>query len=79
MHRSPSTCPTRSALGNGALVVLTDRPLITVSSADLVAGLDGRGDAEFSTAGVDHVRVPVVDGNQQQYATISPTPGPPPS
>lgn len=60
------------------LVVLTDIPLIILQSADLAAGLDASVTLQFKNAGQTTLRVPVVDGSQPQYRTItpSPTPGP---
>jgi hypothetical protein len=52
--------------------VLTDGPFITVRSPDLKAGLTADVTLQFSTAGSATVRVPVIDGNEGPYATISP-------
>lgn len=65
------------SLANGTLVVLTDRALITLSSADLEAGLDASVTLKFANAGEITLRVPVVDGNIPQYATITPAPATP--
>ena len=67
------------SLGNGAQIVLTDRPLITVTSPDLVAGRSSSVTMQFEKAGEVTVLVPIVDGNEPQYATISPSPAPTPS
>lgn len=70
------------SVANGVLVVLTDRALITVTSADLEAGLDASVTLKFANAGEITLRVPVVDGNIPQYQSITPaptTPSPTPS
>jgi hypothetical protein len=64
------------ALGNGVLAILTERPLITVKSADLRPGLTAKLVLQFTTAGEVTVLVPVVDANVPAYATISPSPTP---
>ena len=56
--------------------MLTDQSPITVKSPDLMAGLDAIVTLAFQNAGEATVRVPVVDGNEPQYATIKPTPTP---
>jgi len=66
--------PDPIALGNNVQVVLTDRPLIIVSSADLAPGLAATLTLTFSSAGQVTVRVPVVDANIPWYVTVSPTP-----
>jgi hypothetical protein len=43
-----------------------------VRSPDLKAGLTADVTLQFSTAGSATVRVPVIDGNEGPYATISP-------
>jgi hypothetical protein len=67
------------AVGNGVLVVLTKRPLITVHSPDLKPGLTASLVLTFSSAGQATVLVPVVDANQPDYATVVPTPSGAPS
>ena len=67
------------SFGNGAQIVLTDRPLITVTSPDLVPGGSVSVTLQFKNAGEVTVLIPVVDGNEPQYATISPSPVPTPS
>ena len=67
------------SFGNGAQIVLTDRPLITVSSPDLVPGQTSNVTLQFKNAGEAKVVVPIVDGNEPQYASISPSPEPTPS
>ncbi|MBA3529652.1 MAG: hypothetical protein H0T91_10175 [Propionibacteriaceae bacterium] len=74
-----ATVPDPVALGNGQLVVLTQRNLITISSADLKPGLTARLVLQFSTAGEATVLVPIVDANQPEYATITPSPSSTPS
>ncbi|HYP43740.1 MAG TPA: hypothetical protein VEQ66_00895 [Propionibacteriaceae bacterium] len=60
-------------------VVLTKRPLITVTSADIQAGLTAKMVLRFEKAGEVTTNAPVVDATLPQYATISPTPGASPS
>jgi hypothetical protein len=67
------------SFGNGAQIVLTDRPLITVTSPDLLPGQSSRVTMQFENAGEVTVLVPIVDGNEPQYATISPSPASTPS
>lgn len=62
------------SFGNGAQIVLTDRPLITVSSPDLVPGQSSSVTLQFKNAGGVKLLVPIADGNEPQYATISPAP-----
>ena len=71
-----ATLPNTVSLANGVLVVLTDQAPITVKSPDLMAGLDAIVTLAFQNAGEVTLRVPVVDGNEPQYATIKPTPTP---
>lgn len=74
---APITASSTSvALGNGTLKVLTAGPLITVTSADLAPGLDAIVTLQFKNAGQSTLRVPVVDGTQPQYKSISPSPLP---
>jgi hypothetical protein len=61
---------------SNSMVVLTDRPLITVKGADLEEGLVARLVFSFATAGEVTTTAPVVDADQPAYATISPTPSP---
>jgi hypothetical protein len=58
------------------MIVLTDGTPITVRSPDLVAGLTARLTLTFAKAGEVTVVVPVMDGNEPVYATISPEPTP---
>lgn len=67
------------AIGTTKPVVLTDRPLITVTSADLQPGLTARMVLRFKKAGETTTNAPVVDGTLPQYRTISPTPSAPAS
>lgn len=67
------------ALGNGSLVVLTDRPLITLTSADLLAGLEARVVLQFSEVGEVTTTVPVVSAEAPEYRTITPSASPSPS
>jgi hypothetical protein len=67
-----ATLPNTVSIANGALVVLTDGAPITVSSPDIAAGLTARMTLTFTKAGEVTVLVPVMDGNEPQYATISP-------
>ena len=63
----------------GASVVLTQRPLINVTSADIEAGLTAKMVLRFAKAGEVTTNAPVVDASLPQYATISPTPSATPS
>ena len=67
------TLPNPVALGNNSMVVLTDRPLITVKSADLQSGLVVKLVFQFSKAGEVTTNAPVVDADQPAYATITPS------
>ena len=58
------------------MVVLTDGPPITVKSPDIEAGLSATLTLTFESAGEATVKVPIVDGNEPHYATISPAPTP---
>ncbi len=60
----------------GLPVVLTDGTPITVKSADIAAGLSATVNLTFATAGEVTLKVPIMDGNQPQYASISPAPTP---
>jgi hypothetical protein len=70
------TIPNTVSLANGLQVVLTDQQPITVKSPDLMAGLDAEVTLAFQNAGEVTLRVPVVDGNEPQYAALKPTPTP---
>ena len=71
-----ATIPNGVTLANNLLVVLTDGPVITVSSPDLVAGLDASVTLQFEKVGQATVRVPVVDGAVPQYRSITASPTP---
>jgi hypothetical protein len=64
------------SFANGAPIVLTDGSPIAVNSPDLAAGLSAAVTLQFRNAGEAKAVVPVVDGNEPQYATISPAPTP---
>jgi len=64
------------SLANNLLVVLTNGTPITVKSADIAPGLSATMTLTFQSAGEVTVKVPVMDGNEPQYATISPAPTP---
>jgi hypothetical protein len=70
------TLPDPVAVGNNTMVVLTDRPLITVKSADLKSGLVAKLVFRFSKAGEVTTTAPVVDADQQAYATVTPSGSP---
>jgi hypothetical protein len=74
-----ATLPQTVSFANRGQIVLTDMPLITVASADLAPGLSARLTLQFKNAGEVSVIVPVVDGTEPQYATISPSPASTPS
>ena len=74
-----ATIPAPIPLENGELVVLTQRPLITITSPDLQAGLTAKVVLTFEQVGDVTVLVPVIDGNQEEYRTISPSPSSAPS
>lgn len=66
--------PDPIAVGNGSLVVLTDRAPIMVTSPDLEAGLTARLVLSFTTAGEVVMLVPVVDANQSEFSDVTPAP-----
>jgi hypothetical protein len=70
------TMPNPVGLTPGSLVILTNRELITVKSADLIVGGDAELTLTFSTVGEFTTRVPVVDADQPDYQTITPSPTP---
>jgi hypothetical protein len=74
-----ASIPNTVSLANGVQVVLTDQAPITVKSPDLMAGLETIVTLAFQNAGETTRRVPVVDGNEPQYATLKPTPTATPS
>lgn len=63
-------------LNPGALVILTQQPSIELRSADLVVGLEAEVTLTFDKAGELKTRVPIVDADEQPYATITPSPAP---
>ena len=60
------------SFANGAPIVLTDGTPIAVNSPDLAAGLTAKVTLQFKNAGEATAVVPVVDGNEPEYATITP-------
>jgi hypothetical protein len=62
------------SFGNGAPIVLTDGSPIVLRSADLAPGLTANLKLQFRNAGEANAVVPVADGNEPQYASISPAP-----
>jgi hypothetical protein len=70
------TMPDPVGLSPNVLVVLTERPLIELKSPDLIVGADAQLTLTFSTAGDLNIRVPIVDANQPDYATITPSAAP---
>ena len=64
------------SFANGAPIVLTDGTPIALNSPDLAAGLTANVTLQFRNAGEATAVVPVVDGNEPHYATISPAPTP---
>jgi hypothetical protein len=64
------------SIANRAQIVLTDQTPIEVTSADLAAGNTASLTLTFANAGAVTVVVPVVDGTEPQYASISPAPTP---
>jgi hypothetical protein len=71
-----ATIPSTVSLANQLLVVLTDGTPITVKSPDIAPGLSATLTLTFQSAGQVTVKVPVADGNEPQYATITPAPTP---
>ena len=70
------TLPDPVGLSPDVLVILTDRPLIELKSPDLIVGADAEVTLTFSTAGDLTIRVPIVDADQPDYKTITPSPAP---
>ncbi len=64
------------SIANRAQIVLTDQAPIGVTSADLAPGGTASLTLTFANAGEVTVIAPVVDGNEPQYASISPAPAP---
>ena len=73
------TVPSTVAVANGLQVVLTDQAPIILKSPDLMAGLDAIVTLQFDNAGEMTRQVPIVDGNEGQYRTVSPSPTPTPT
>lgn len=63
----------------GTLVVLTEIEPITVKSADLIVGAEAELTLSFANVGEQTLRVPIVDADQPDYATITPPPAASPS
>ena len=51
-------------------------PLIELKSPELIVGSDAEVTLTFSTAGDLTIRVPIVDADQPDYKTITPSPAP---
>jgi len=71
-----ATLTSTVSFANGRVLVLTDGSPITLRSADLAPGLTANVKLQFRNAGEGTAVVPVVDGNEPQYASISPAPTP---
>lgn len=67
------TIPSTVSVANGLQVVLTDQPPIIVKSPDIKPGLDADVTLQFENAGEVALRVPILDGNEPQYATLKPS------
>jgi hypothetical protein len=67
------------ALPGGRLVVLTNQPLITVSSPQLVAGGAASVTLQFAGSGEVALNCPVVDGNLPEWSSIGSSASPSPS
>ena len=73
------TLPNAVTIANGAQVVLTNTPLIVLNSPDLVVGFSAKITLQFQNAGQITLMVPIADGSQPQYASITPAPATPSS
>lgn len=71
-----ASLPAPVPFGGRTSVVLTNIPLIILKSADIVPGLDATVILQFKNAGQSTLRVPIADGNQPQYKSITPSPSP---
>ncbi len=72
-----ATLGTAVSVANGTQIQLSDLAPITVRSPELVAGQTASLTLTFASAGVHPpVRVAIADGNQPQYASITPAPAP---
>jgi len=69
--------PNTVALANRAQVVLTSGQPITVTSPDIVPGLTATLTLAFKNPGTVSTTVPVADGNEGQYTSITPVPATP--
>jgi hypothetical protein len=67
------TIPSTVSLANGLQVVLTDQPPIIVKSPDIMPGFGANVTLQFENAGEVTLRVPILDGNEPQYATLKPS------
>ena len=63
----------------GRLVVLTNLPLITVSSPELVAGGAASVTMQFKGSGTVALNCPIVDGNLPEWASVGASPSPTPT
>jgi hypothetical protein len=61
------------SFANGAPIVLTDGSPIVLRSADLAPGLTANVTLQFRNAGQATALVTVVDGNEPQFSSISPS------
>ena len=71
--------PAPVELPAGRLIVLTNGPLITVSSPALVAGGAASVTLEFAGTGEVALNCPIVDGNLPEWRTIGTSASPSPS
>jgi hypothetical protein len=69
-----ATLTSTVSFANGTAFVLTDNTPITLTSGDLAPGLTATVKLQFRNAGEGMAVVPVVNGNEPQYASISPAP-----
>jgi len=60
-------------IGSHALTVLVDQPAITISQANMKAGLTVELTLSFATAGDYTLRVPVIAADNPVWATVSPS------
>ena len=67
----PATLPAPVELPPGALVVLTDQPLIRVSAPGIEAGSSATVTMQFAQAGAVTLICPVVDGTVPPWSEIS--------
>jgi len=61
-------------VADGALVVLTSGPFITVQSADLTPGRTATLTLQFQKAGEITLQTTVVDGKQEPWSSVTPIP-----